>query len=1058
MTDWAVTFPRRHVLIWITVALLGALALPASAQSPDGDRAALPCTLTGVVSAQSTPVPGVAVTIRGRDRTVVSTSTNEDGAWGAPMSPGALTITFELRGFTTIAREVTADVAACATSLATTMEVTRTSAAGADERQVMPRPSSAQPPVAEPPVVVVRGREASIDRSALRERQAAIARGELMLGADTWPVGLVVVTPRAEQGVVPPLVTRAIGVDAVKAPGGVVQRRLALPTISAQRLYSATTSYTVAGSALDAGPYPLRTDVPPQKPDYFRQSVDFTVGGPIGASSAMRSRLRTNATLSYSAIRGGNLFDQYATVPTAAMRAGDFSAAPATVRDPLTAMPFPGNVIAATRLDPVAQNLLSLIPLPNISGSSRNFHFTSSNRSTQDTVNLRLTRPLGAATSTAAPGQGRAPRAAASSTLNGQVEYRRNINDRLSAIPSIAGVGTNTSLRLPLSLNLTRRGTQHALTFSYSRNTNITTNSYAGVRDVARSVGILGASTDPFAWGIPALSFATVTGLNDLTPSERLDRRFSVGYAWSRGLGAHRLRIGGDLGRSRTTTRSDQNARGTFVFTGLYSGSDFADFLLGAPQQASVQYGPGQVRLSNRTVSLYAQDDWRRWSTVTLNIGVRYELVPPFTDREGHLANLDVAPGFIAVSPVTSGGTGPYSGPFPAGLVETDRNNVAPRVGAAWRMAARTTLRAGYGVSFNTDQYASLARQLAAQPPYSVANTALGTVTDPLALATALTTVTSATRNTFGVARDYQAGTVGTWTLDLNRDMGDAWNVSAGLTAARGSHLDIVRAPNRGPDGLRVADVPPFLWQTSEGRSRLRSATVRVRRWYVRGWSLSLDYTRARSMDNASTIGGGATVVAQDEQNLAAEWGPSSFTRRHQLSGDLNFELPFGDDHRWFNHGGPWAAAFGGMSAYFTFSAQTGTPLTVRVLSSAAEVGRGTNGTLRAELTGAPLTVAHPTVTQFFNTSAFSVPAAGTFGNAGRNLLVGPGSRNIDLQLTRDVHFGRTRTLSINVRAQNLLNLVNYSGIDTVVNSPTFGQVTSTRSMRSTQLNVRWKF
>jgi hypothetical protein len=233
---------------------------------------------------------------------------------------------------------------------------------------------------------------------------------------------------------------------------------------------------------------------------------------------------------------------------------------------------------------------------------------------------------------------------------------------------------------------------------------------------------------------------------------------------------------------------------------------------------------------------------------------------------------------------------------------------------------------------------------------------------------------------------------------------------------------------------------------------------VRVKRSYVRGWSASANYTLASSMDNASTIGGGATVVAQDEQNLNAEWGRSSFDRRHQLSGDLNLELPFGPNHRWLNRGGVAAALLQSWSAYVAFAASSGTPLTARVLSNAADAARGTNGTLRADATGLPVPVASPDATRIFNTAAFAVPTAGTFGSAARNSIPGPINRDLSLQVTRDVPAGGTRTMRVQIHASNLLNLVNFAAVDTVVNSPTFGQVLSVRSMRSVQINVRWKF
>ena len=262
------------------------------------------------------------------------------------------------------------------------------------------------------------------------------------------------------------------------------------PVIPAQRLYSATSSYTVAASVLDSAPYQLRPDTAQTKPDYFRHSADFTVGGPVRVPG--RPSSRANVTLSYSGIRGNNLFDQYATVPTAAMRAGDISALGAVVFDPLTGAPFPGGIVPPDRLSPAAMALLKAYPLPNGEGIRRNFHRTSTNRSTQDTLNLRFTQPL---IGTSPSARGRGPRgdgqtAALSAQLNAQIDFRRNINDRLNALPSIRGVGENRSLRIPVSLNVTRRGSQHAFSASVTDTRNDTRNRYAGVEDIGASLGM----------------------------------------------------------------------------------------------------------------------------------------------------------------------------------------------------------------------------------------------------------------------------------------------------------------------------------------------------------------------------------------------------------------------------------------------------------------------------------------------------------------------------------------------------------------------------------------
>src|SRR4030095_7492828 len=222
-------------------------------------------------------------------------------------------------------------------------------------------------------------------------------------------------------------------------------------------------------------------------------------------------------------------------------------------------------------------------------------------------------------------------------------------------------------------------------------------------------------------------------------------------------------------------------------------GLDFADFLLGLPQQATVQFA-GDVALRGRSFSLFVQDDWRVRGNLTLNLGVRYELVRPFTEASDRMVNLDVAPGFTAAEPVLAGGTGAFTGPFPSSLVNADYDNLAPRVGVAWRVTPRTIVRGGYGRSFNNGSYAAIARQLVAQPPFAVTNTAIGSAPSPITLANAFAAIASSTTtNNYGVDKDYQLGVIHTWNADVNRSVSRLWQLGFGYTGTRGVHLDVLR-------------------------------------------------------------------------------------------------------------------------------------------------------------------------------------------------------------------------------------------------------------------------
>ena len=937
--------------------------------------------------------------------------------------------------------------------------------------------------------LAVNGSMASLDRGMLSDRLEAIGRGEFdpatgEFGQGFGPGGRGGFGGPGGQGGPGGFGGRGGRGGPDGGPGGFVLGGRG----RSQNAYNLQSNYSFGGSALDSAPYQLRPGSDAQQRPYSRQTFGLTVGGPVRIKGIYKGDRRTNFTASYSGSRGGDLFDQYATVPSLAMRAGNFSATTAQLIDPATGLSFAGNQIPVSRMNAGSVALLRFIPVPNLDGDSRNFHYVATNGSSSDGLSLRLTHNFtpnaggrgGGGRGGGGGGRGgfggaggrfgRGQQQGTSVNMTAQLQYRRTGSDQNNVFPTLGGETTGSSIALPVTLNIQHKRTSHTITANYSRTASEGTNQYAFVENVAGSAGIAGVSTDPFDWGVPQLSFSSLSSVRDTTPSRRTDQRLSLAYGWTRPVTTkHTLRFGGDIRLDHSDSRTDANARGAFVFTGLYSsggslaarggGLDFADFLLGLPQQATVQYGPGNVRMSGRSLSAYLQDDWRRTSTLTFNLGVRYELISPFYERSGQMANLDVAPGFTAAVPVISGESGPFHGAFPKALLDADTNNVAPRIGLAWRIKPGTILRGGFGISYNSGSYSSIARQLVGQPPFATSDNAIGTELNPLNLSDPFATASPGdTTNTYGVDPSYALGLVQTWNADFSRDIRQVWNLGAGYTETRGSSLDIVRAPNRGPDGLRIPGVQPFLWQSSEGSSVLHAATFRASRRPVKGFGGGATYTLARSRDNASSIGGGGTNVAQDDQNLAAEWGLSSFDRRHQLSANLNVELPFGPNRRWLEQPGMWQAILRDWRFTTTYVWQSGTPLTPRVTGAVSDVARGTNGTLRANYDGESVSLASPTIDRFFNTSAFTVPLAGTFGTASRNMIIGPGSRQLNAQFSRDLRMGATRVMTLQLNATNLLDAVNYGAVDTVVNSPTFGQVLSVRGMRSMQVNLRFRF
>jgi len=656
-------------------------------------------------------------------------------------------------------------------------------------------------------------------------------------------------------------------------------------------------------------------------------------------------------------------------------------------------------------------------------------------------------------------------------------------------------VSTSRNYSISPNFNIQRGRAQQQIQIQYNHQNSTARNHFTDVNNISHAIGIEGIASDladdPFSYGLPRLNFASISGLSDMTPNLSKGDRASVSYnfrhPWRR---THQLQFGGDFRYDVTTTHSESNANGNFTFTGLYTtplnafgqpiastnltGFDFADFLLGYPQQATLAQSPGEVTLVSKTMGLAFQDEWRLKPSLTATLGVRYDMIWPFTETHNHMVNLDVAQGpcdaassevscFNAAAPVISGDAGAFTGEFPKALIENDTNNISPKLGIAWRGPKRFIVRSSYEVNYNNNTYSAIARQLVQQPPFATTGTNLGSVSNLLLLNDALNGTTNASvTNNYGIDKNYVFGTVQQGVVNVQRQIGQTWQAQGQYTHTKGSNLDIIRAPNREPGGgLRIDDVQPFSWTSSEGKQVLNSGNFAIQKRASRGMSWSVQYTLAHSRDNSPAIGGGGTSstnIAQNDQDINSEWADSSFVQRHQLRIQAQMELPFGPNRRWLVNGGFLAGLLSDWSFSPNFTAQSGRPYTVTVRNAARDVAQGVSGALRADYDGEPTSVADPTIEHFFNTSAFTVPAVGTFGNSARNIVIGPGSKNFNMSFSRTVRLADNRNVNINVSVSDLLNMTNYSGIDTNVNSITFGQVTGISGNRTANLSLNYRF
>lgn len=829
--------------------------------------------------------------------------------------------------------------------------------------------------------------------------------------------------------------------------------------------------FSTGGSFANAEPYAL-DPAPSTLPDYSNYRFGATVGGRLKIPHLFDAGPKTFFFFNLFGTRGDTPFQAFSHVPTLLERGGNFSQTslpdgqPVQLYDPTTHLPIATNTVAPT---PAALSLLSYIPQPNYTGpGNQNFRFVST-ADTDTTVGaFRLMHRFGQPTQ---PGRRGGPFGRGGNSINVGLNFSDSTSQQLSSFPLLGGQLRTRGFNLNGGYVRSHKNWTNMLRLGFNQQHTSQSNRYAGILDVAELAGINGVSTDPSDWGVSNLSFTNYRGVTDIAPQTQRDNAITVAdtVAWFHGK--HNVRFGGDYRRLWTWLHSNPNPRGTFVFTGAATaeqgvggpvqgtGYDFADFLLGLPQQTSIQYSPNSYAFSSNNWDLFVMDDWRVRGNLTLDLGLRYEYFGPYTEAKGQIVNLDAAPGFVAVAPVLPGATGPYTGTFPTSLVNPDRNNFAPRIGIAWKPFSKTVVRAGYGINYNGGQYRSMVQHLALQPPFSTTQTNTASSTNPLTLTNGFPTPSSSdVTNNYAVDRNYRLGYVQVWNLNVQREIG--WNtvVNVGYSGAKGTHLDVVEAPNRGPSGLLISGVQPFLWEASDGDSILHAGSIRVRHRLTNGMAVGGTYTFSKSIDNASSIGGGAVVVAQDPNNLAAERGLSSFDQRHRFTADWTVDLPFGGGRRWLNSGGALGRTLGDWEWTGNFTIASGTPWTAQVVGGFLEVAQGANGSLRADATGQPIQLSKPSIHQWFNTAAFAVPPAGQFGNAGRNTIIGPGTIVFNMALSKTFQFKDFYGLEMRLEANNVFNSPQYTAIDTVVNSPTFGQVTAVGNMRQVQVLTRFRF
>ncbi|MEO7275675.1 MAG: TonB-dependent receptor [Vicinamibacterales bacterium] len=774
-------------------------------------------------------------------------------------------------------------------------------------------------------------------------------------------------------------------------------------------------------------------------PDYNRNQFGGSIGGPLAEN-------RLFFFADYESTRLSEGLTRVTNVPTLAERQGDFSqslfAAPV---DPFSRQPFPGGRIPSFAVNPIGAAIAALYPLPNRSTPFANYVASPTGTDAADQFDARIDHAFAGAS---------------------RLTARYSFSDRRLYEP-YAGAGFST---LPgFGNDVARRGQNLSIAYSRPIGRALVNDVRFGYNRVGigvfpenpqidnRSVGLKSLGADPRDAGLSLISIAGYSPLGQEynNPQASTSNTYQLRDTATWAGGAHLIKFGGEIYGVRQSAYRDVQARGflTFVDQG-YTGNGLADLLLGLPVLTGGARLDNPQNLQSTNWNAFAHDDWRVAPAVTLSAGLRYDYFAPPVDRDDRANLYDQSTGqLVAVG----------TGTMPRGGYEPDRNNLAPRVGLAWTLdrAARTVLRGGYGLYYNQGALAT-SEGLYFNPPYFNLGVyfpdpqlPLLTLYDPFPASFPVFIPQSAT----AYQRDLQTPWMEHWNVNVQRQYGRSRAIEIAYVGSRGHDLISARDVNQAAASaapLNLRPNPLFADITlieSRAASKYHALQIKYQQRAARGLSMLLAYTLGKSTDDASGFftSTGDPNFPQNSLDPGAEQGRSSFDVRNRFSASFAYELPLG--------GNVWLRD---IEVQGIVTIQSGRPFTVALRpdldnsnTGRSNLGFGNND--RPNLTG-DATLDHPTAEQWFNTAAFSIPAFGTFGNAGRNILTGPGYKNVNLAVIKYVPFGSGVRLQLRAEAFNLLNRTNLDLPDAYLGSFTFGQVLSAGSPRRIQFGVRAVF
>jgi hypothetical protein len=775
-------------------------------------------------------------------------------------------------------------------------------------------------------------------------------------------------------------------------------------------------------------------------PKNIRNQFGGSLGGPI----------RKDKTFFFADYQGHRIREgitRTANVPTALERVGDFSQSGGRLIpiDLFTQRPFPNFMIPRARMSRVGLAIAALYPLPNRPVAGQNYVVSPVQTDRTDQFDIRLDHNI-----------------AQSSDLS----FRYSMSDRdffepysasLSS-PTVPGFGNYVPRRMhnamlgethsfsPALLNEVRLGFNRANVKVHQQNQGT---------DVNGAVGLPSTSANPRDTGLSQIGIAGFSALGDEinNPQRNTSNVYQLTDSATWSSGRHLLRFGADIRHMQQNAFADVLSRGLIQFVG-FTGNALAEMLQSAPSYTGIARLDNPQHLRTWSYNLFAQDKLRLGPNLTLMLGLRYEYNTPGVDPNDRASLYNPATGSIAS--VGSRGI-PRAGYF------ADKNNLGPRIGIAWVPDAerKWAFRGGYGVYFDQAPLAP-SQGLYFSPPYFQSQIFIPSQQFPIFLENPFPANYPGfvPNGAFTFQRHLRTPYLQHWNLDLQRTLWPSAVLEAAYVGSKGTKLINSRDINQAPPSPRQPNIRPnplFLdisAYESRGNSVYHSMQAKFTQRLSRGLSALAAYTWSKSIDDASGFfsSAGDPSFPQDSNNLHADRGLSNFDVRHRFTVSYSYDLPFGSNHRLLR----------GWQTNGVWTFQTGRPLTVTLLPGADNSNTGIPsigfGVVdRPNVSGDPhLSDRRPD--RWFNTGAFTMPAFGAFGNAGRNILEGPAFSSVNVSLIKDTILHERLTVQLRAEVFNLLDRANFGLPDGFFGSPSFGRLVSAGTPRRVQLGLKLLF